>query len=82
MCPAPIDGLQDAGAPPRLQGLEPRFPVLRNTEKVEGPVVEVDAAFVVVHLVEREAGELGARRQTRLAALQDQLVALPGEARW
>ena len=52
---------------PELQGLEALFPVRGNTADVAKPVVDEGDALAEVHLVEREAGEVGARRQAGLA---------------
>ena len=61
---------------PELQGLEALLPVRGNAAEVAKPVVDVHDAVVEVHLVEREAGELGARRQASLARAKRLLGAL------
>ena len=48
-----------------------------NAAEVAEPVVDVRDAFAEVHLVEREAGELGARRQAGLARAKRLFGTLP-----
>ena len=62
---------------PELQGLEALLPVRGNAAEVAEPVVDVDDASAEVHLVEREAGEVGARRQARLARAKRLFGTLP-----
>ena len=52
---------------PELQGLQALVQLRGNAAEVTQPIVDVHDTFAEVHLVEREAGELGPRRQTSLA---------------
>ena len=52
---------------PELEGLQALLRVRGNAADVAKPVVDEDGALAEVHLVEREAGEVGARRQASLA---------------
>ncbi len=61
---------------PELQGLKALLPFRRNPAEVAKPVVDEDDACAEVHLVEREAGEVGARRQASLARAKRLFAAL------
>ncbi len=61
---------------PEVEDPEAGDPVGRDAAEVAQPVVRVHRAGVEVHFVERQAGELGPRRQTRLAGGERLLGAL------
>ena len=64
---------------PEIQHLKTVGLVGGYAAQVAPAVVDVGDAFVEVHLVERQAGEFGTRRQARLALQQPLHVALAGE---
>ncbi len=64
---------------PEFERLEALRPVSGNATQVAQAVVDVGDAVAEVHLVERQAGEIGTRRQARLALQQPVLLALADE---
>ena len=64
---------------PELQGLEAQLSFDGQTADLAKPIVDAGDAGLQVDLVERQAGEIGARLQASRALLDVQLVALPDE---
>ena len=67
---------------PELQGLETVFPVRRKTAEVAKAGRRRTRRLAEVHLVEREAREVGARRQASLALPQGFARGASERARW
>ncbi len=62
---------------PELHGSEAAFLAWWQTAEDSKPVVDVGDALVEIHLVERQAGEVGSGSQTRLAVPRAQFVTFP-----